>query len=244
MTGKRKEEIMVNNEKKIRVISWVIIILGSLVVGGVTGALEITETMKIGIVIVWLIFIFLIICNINLLWNRSMFKKVSSLSSILSEDHDPDRYIAEINALLEGTKSEQFRQIRLLNLGAAYCDKEDYRMAKELLMQVETSKLAPINQTVYWIDLALVHFYLKENQEACAIMEQQKDAFSELKDHQTLGGSLALLTISEQLAMGNAAEAKKLLDDLRPRWENDRNARDFDNLDKQCAEQLRVSEEQ
>lgn len=227
---------MNQNRKKIRRNFWIFLILGSVVLGVFLGVTEFSKPIRYGIFGGWLLIIFLSAMIINLLWLHKMRRKLEELNAILMEERNPDRYIEEINTLLEGKWSRQFRNSMQINLGAAYCAKKDYETAKEIFLKIKPEILMGINQTVYWADLAFVYFYLKENEEACAIMNQQKRTFIKQNENPNLGGTLAILDVFWQLALGNQKEAKELLNQAQPRWKNERNASDFDYLEKLCNE--------
>lgn len=218
---------MEKNEKRIKRVCWTILILGS----AALGAGQATFNLSNFILIAWLSIVALGSMTLNLLWYREISQKLNKINLILNEQCDPDQYIAELNALMEGKRSFQLRQIHLINLGAAYIQKEDYEKAKSLLLQVKPSRIGKINKVIYWADLALAYFYLKEEQLACAIMEAQKNNFQQFKDDKQVGETLAILAIFQLLTTGEKEKAKQQLAEARKQWESPRSMNDFAHLE-------------
>lgn len=225
---------MIENKKKIRTVFWIIVLSGSLLLGAAVGALEVSHGGKNALLAVWLVAVAVASVAIDLLWYRAFNRQLKSLQPILSEEGDPDRYIQEISALLEGKRSPQLRGVLLINLCAAYCDKREYDTAKALLLQVNPKKLSPVNRLVYWADLAYIHFHLQEDAPACAILTQQKDALLKFKESPHLGGLIAILSTFQKIAEGDKTAAGVLLAQARPQWQTARNAHDFEYLDQLC----------
>lgn len=225
---------MMENKKKIRAVFWIIVLSGSLLLGAAIGALEISHGGKNALLAVWLGAVAVAAVAIDLLWYHAFNRRLKSLQPILSEEGDPDRYIQEISALLEGKRSPQLRGVLLVNLCAAYCDKEEYDTAKALLLQVNPKKLSPINRLAYWADLAYIHFHLQENAQACAILTQQENALLKFKESPHLGGLVAILFAFQKVAQGDKAAAKALLAQARPLWLTAHNAHDFEYLEQLC----------
>lgn len=220
--------------KKIRTAFWIVLIVGSMGLGIGTAAFQPEPFVKTALILGWITVIFVSSVAIDLLWYRKLNQTLKALYPILFQEHDADRYIKEINTLLEEEKSPNIQEIRNLNLCAAYCEKKEYRTAKEKLLQINPRRLRGINQTVYWADLAYVHFYLQENEQANLILEQQAATFSKLSEDPYLGGLIAVLSIFQTLTQGDRTGAKQLLELARPQWENEHTAPDFGYLDKLC----------
>ncbi|WP_077611913.1 hypothetical protein [Clostridium sp. Marseille-P2415] len=225
---------MEKNKRRIRIVFWIAVIIVSASLGVFTAAFDLNASAKKVLIVIYLSIVALTSIAIDLMWYRKFNQKLRSLQSVLLQEHDADRYISEINALLMGKKSPQICSILKLNLCAAYCEKKDYSTAKELLLQINPRKLAGINKFVYWADLAYVHFYLHEDEKAVLILTQQKTPFSKLSDHTHLGGLINILLIFQMLAEGDKTGARQLLEKARPQWENEHTAPDFEYLDKLC----------
>lgn len=161
-----------------------------------------------------------------------MGKKVDDLAPILVQERNPDKYITEINSMLERTRSGQMQQILKLNLAAAYCDKRDYRGANELLQQIKPGKLSMANRTVYWARLALTLFYLGEKEKACGIVEKQRNDFQKPISQENIGPTLAIVAIFYEQAKGSRKEARELYAKARRKWYNDQYAADFEYLER------------
>lgn len=226
---------MMKNKKKIRIAFWIIVLSGSTLLGFITEALKISNSTRNVLLIIWLGVIAIVSVAIDMLWLQSFNRQLKSLQPILLKEHDPDRYIQEISALLEGKKSPHLRCALLINLSAAYCEKKEYDTAKTLLMQINPKKITGINKLIFWANLAYIHFYLNENEQACTILTQQQKEFSKFAEHPHLGGLIAILSIFKKLSEGESSEANTLLEKVRDRWENEQNAPDFDYLMQRCS---------
>lgn len=134
--------------------------------------------------------------------------------------------------MLDKTKSAQFRQVLLLNMAAAYCDKRDHEKAYELLSRISPGKLSLANRTVYWANLALACFYIGKKEEACRIVEKQRTDFQKPISQENIGPTLALVAIFYEQTKGNRKEARELYAKARRNWYNERYAADFDYLGK------------
>ncbi len=226
---------MMKNKKKIRIAFWIIVLSGSALLGFITEALKISNSTRNVLLIIWLGVIAIVSVAIDMLWLQAFNRQLKSLQPILLKEHDPDRYIQEISALLEGKKSPHLRCALLINLSAAYCEKKEYDTAKTLLMQINPKKITGINKLIFWANLAYIHFYLNENEQACTILTQQQKEFSKFAEHPHLGGLIAILSIFKKLSEGETSEANTLLEKVRTRWENEQNAPDFDYLMQRCS---------
>lgn len=225
---------MEKQRKKIRIIFWVIVIVGSMALGIGTAAFEPDTFAKTALVLGWMAAVAVCSITIDLLWYRALNRKLRALQPILLQEHDADRYIDEINMLLAEHKSPHTNAVLKLNLCAAYCEKKEYHLAKEMLLQINPRMLSGINRAVYWADLAYVYFYLQENEQAILILEQQAADFSKLSDNARLGGLIAILSIFQKLAQGDRPGARQLFNQARPKWENDHTAPDFEYLESFC----------
>lgn len=224
---------MEKNRGKIRTYFWIAVIVISALFGIGIAAFDPDPSVKKVLIASFLGAVALISIAIDLLWYREFNKKLRSLQCVLLQEHDADRYICEINALMAGKKSPQIRNVLLLNLGAAYCEKQDYDKAKEILLQVNPRRLTGMNRSIYWADFAYVCFYLNENEQANAILAQQKAAFSKLGEDPQVGALIQILLIFQMLSQGNRSGAQMLLEQARPQWENEHTAPDFTYLENQ-----------
>ena len=225
-------------KKRIRIWYWILLILGSLAVGVALAAWDGPAGTKTALAIGWLALAVIAAIAIDLLWYRRLGQKLNALSRVLTEERDPDRYIAEVDRLLGDCRSPQLRQVRLIDLGTAYCEKEDYPKAKELYLQVRPEKLPPHIRAVYWADLALVSLHLGEEGEMCRILETEETLLAPFREQEPLGGLLAVLSIARLLAEGEAEDAAALLAEAQPRWETPRNAAEFAALADRCEREL------
>lgn len=225
---------MLKNRSKIRIIFWIILIVTSFLFGVGLAAYEPSNEVKKILIIAFLCFVALTSTAINLLWYRAFNQKLASLHPILLEQHDADRYIAEINNLMEEQKSLQIRSILQLSLSAAYCEKKDFLKAKEMLSLINPKKLYAVNRTLYWADYAYVHFYLEEYDKAIRIMKEHDAEFHKISKLPKWGALFLILNIFKELAEGNVAKAQSLMEQERPQWETEHSKDDFEFLEKLC----------
>ena len=155
----------------------------------------------------------------SLLWYRSIGKKVEALAPLLYED--PDRYIEETERTLGGVKSETLQQIRLVNLGAAYCAKGAYRVGADYLEKADPDKLTPAQRGIYWADLALTQFHLDRHKRGCAILNGQATALEPLKSDPQHGGLMAVLKCFAMLNREELYLAEGELDAVQETWGDD-----------------------
>lgn len=225
---------MEKHRTSIRAIFWTILVLGSALLGIGLSAFNLDRCAKNYIIGGWFFLIVFAAVAIDFLWYRELGKQVEALRPFLTED--PDHYIREIRALLEGKRSPHLRSVLCVNLSAAYQEKEDYQTAVQLLHSVNPKKLTGINRSIYWADLANAYFYLGENSKALDILAAQESDFSKLTETSQLGGLLAILSVLQILAFGNRPGAKQRLEQVRPRWEDAHNSREFEALAQRCQE--------
>ena len=215
------------NKRKIRIAFWAAATLLFLLLGISRPLLQLSESMT------WTLFWVLCALTliawylINQLWYLEFRKTVGALLPILTEEKDPDRYIAENEKLLVGKKAEQIKGILRMNICAAYCEKGDYSKAEEHLLALRPQKLYGIQRVAYLADLAYVYFYLDQKAEALDVMAQNKKGLSDFAQSPHLGGLIAVLQIFELLARGNVDEAKEALEKARERWPDSRCESDF-----------------
>lgn len=214
--------------RKIRIAFWAAFILPFFLLLGIgRPLLQLSEGMIWTLFWVWCAVMVLAWYLINRLWYLEFRRTVRALLPILTEEKDPDRYIAENEKLLAGKKSEQIKGILRMNLCAAYCEKGDYSKAKEQLSALHPQKLYGVERVAYLADLAYVCFYLDETEEALDVMQKNKKGLTDFAQSPHLGGLIAVLRIFELLAHGNAEEVKDALEKAKKRWPDSRHENDF-----------------
>lgn len=223
-----------NYEKKIKTIFWIILIVFSAALGAMTEAFQIESSRKIALLLVWLSLCASVSIWIHLWGYYKLQQKINSLKPILLEEHGVDRYIKEIKNLLSVKHSSHLICVLKITLSMAYCERKDYILAKEVLLEVNPRKLARINQTIYWADLAYIYFQLQDVTHANQIMEKQKRPFLKQNTNPRLAGLISILWILQALSEHNKEKARLLLNQSREKWENDSNQTDFDTLESLC----------
>lgn len=155
----------------------------------------------------------------GLLRYRTIGKRIEALAPLLYTD--PDRYIEETERTLGGVKSDTLQQVRLVNLGAAYCVKGAYRIGADHLEKVDPEKLAPAQRGIYWADLALTQFHLDRRKRGCAILNGQAAALEPLKTDPQHGGLMAVLKCFAMLSEEELYLAEGELDAVQETWGDD-----------------------
>lgn len=218
------------NKKKIRwtfVVGWILV---ALLLGVSKTAFSLSDTvfyvlyglLLLGILGSWY--------AVNQSWYRKFVKQVAALDTILTEEHDPDRYIEENEKLLLGKKSAQIKSMLWINLCRGYCAKGDYRGAQQQLELVDEKKIIGIQRIVYWADCAYVAFYLGENDKALMYMAKNKREIDKFEKNKELGGLIAVLHIFELFATDKLDLARALYTLSKETWGDKRNQEDFDHL--------------
>lgn len=223
---------MKKHHRTIRIIYFTVLILGSFLVGVMISAFNLEGTIRQVVYWGWIAFILICALLINFLWQKKLFRKISDLTPTVYRD--PDLYIQQIHELLDDMRSKPLRQLLTINHAAALCCKKDYTAALSMLEQIPSDKVISVYRPVYWADLALTYFYLGEEEKASQIMKDQQTIFAKWKDSKHLGGTLAVLHIFDLLSQKEFGQAQEAIDTLRPRWEDEHNAEDFDLLQKRC----------
>lgn len=218
------------NKKKITISFVGVWVFAALVLGICKAAFSLSNPifyvlyglLLLGILVSWY--------AVNQSWYREFVKKVAALDVILTQEHDPDHYIAENEKLLEGKKSTQIKTMLLVNLCRGYCAKGDYQEAQRQLELVEEKKLIGIQRVVYLADCAYVAFYLGENDKALAYLAKNKRNIDRFEKSRELGGLIAILHMFELLATDKIQLAQALYLVSKDTWEDDHNHEDFDYL--------------
>ena len=222
---------MQKNHRLARIIYWVIIAVGSLLLG-----IYMAKTQwNTSVLALWLALIFLGAVGVELIWYRNLAKMTNALTPLLRTD--PDRYIAGIEALLGDVRSLGVQQTRRINLAAAYCEKEDYAKAVEQLTALDPRRIPVVNQGAYWADLALARFCMGQDDEAKAIIDGQSQMFARMKDDPRLGGLAAVLSVYYARAKGELELAWERFYAAREAWKDPGTQKELDRLEARLREE-------
>ena len=161
---------------------------------------------------------FLAAMIINVRWMRKYLKEIERLAVILTEEKNPDKYIAENEKRLEGKKSEPLRALLLCNIAAGYCEKREFGLAKDKLMQIRSERISGNCELMCFMYRAYVFFYLEDYRQALFIMENYRRRFNQLKVNERIEPFVAVLNIFEQIALRNYEKANELLFVAEERW--------------------------
>lgn len=160
-------------------------------------------------------------------------KKLDALTAILSNEDDPDKYIREVNNLLEKRKAPQLKNIRLVNIAIAYEAKRDFKKADEMLKQVKPTHLTLANRAVYYLNKAYTDFYLDNWDDACALMDKNKREFENLSGFEEHKAKVAIVSVFYNIATHNKKMAREIFTKSRLKWNETSYAKDFAYLEKQ-----------
>ncbi|MEG0913574.1 MAG: hypothetical protein RSG53_08195 [Oscillospiraceae bacterium] len=221
---------MNQNKSKIRVVYLLISVMAAVALGVGRNVWALSDEFFYVLLALLLLVIVTAPLIVNHLWYLRFMRSVEALRPILTEQHNPDRYIEENKKLLQGRKSLLIRATLRINLCAGYCEKGDYKEAKCQLQAVQGEKTFGIIRMIYLADYAYVCFYLGENLEALAAMERNRQGLNDFQDSEQYGGLISILRIFARLAVNERDKAKALYDTSRALWHNDRTSGDFDYL--------------
>jgi hypothetical protein len=171
---------------------------------------------------------------VELMWYRNLAKKTAALMPLLRTD--PDRYIAGIEETLGGIRSLGVQQTRCINLAAAYCEKEDYQKAVDLLTGLDPRRIPAVNQGPYWADLALARFCLGQDDQARAVIDGQSDLFTRMKDDPRLGGLAAVLSVYYARSKGETELAWERYYAAREAWKDPGTQKELDRAERTLRE--------
>lgn len=220
---------MQSRRKKIRMAFWIVIILGSALLGVCAAAFQWEGRHRNLILAGWLTLVVVAALIMDLAWYRWLGNQVDSLLPLLHTD--PDRYIDKLNRLLAGSKSLNIQHTRAINLAAAYSEKKDYRTAERLLAGMDPRRLPPQQRSVYWADLALIRFHRGKSESACDIIREQTQLFAAQKHSSQLGGLLAVLSVYYAEATGDKQLAWERLHLARGAWKSASIRKELDEVE-------------
>lgn len=226
------------NRKKIRMLWWMFIIFSNLLLGVLSVKYNLSNSIKI--LIFWSLFIVEMIAwfVINQLWYKEFLRKVESLTPILEEENDADRFIVENLSLLKGKKSMQIIAILKINICEGYCKKGDYQKAKAHLTEINPKKIHGLLRVYYQLIFIYVLFYLKETEEAMKQMANQWDTLLKFENSPELGAMISIVRIFQLLTQKKKQEANDLLHLSKEKWKKSNYQKDFYYLEALCEEIL------
>ena len=216
---------MKKKHTQVRLVYWIIIAIGS----GALGIYMTKTQWNTAVLALWLVVIFLGAMAVEMLWFRSLGKKVAALTPLLRTD--PDRYIAGIEDLLGDVRSLGVQQTRCINLAAACCEKGDYAKAVDYLASLDPRRIPAVNQGAYWADLALARFHLGQNEQARAVIDGNADLFIRMKDSRGLGGLAAVLSVYYAKSKGDLELAWERYYAAREAWPDPSTQKELDQLE-------------
>ncbi|WP_324824474.1 hypothetical protein [Sinanaerobacter sp. ZZT-01] len=195
---------------KIKVIFGIGILLGILLLI-VQGVCDIPYPVMMRGYIIGSIIVILLTGIINAVWQFKFQKKLMGMNSMLYQEETLDLFIEQIDTLLKKIKSDFNRNQLLISLSVAYCEKQQYQEAKDVLLQMEEKALSGIIKAIYYHNLAYYHFLLNESKMAIQIMEEHKTDFEKWRKNKALEPNLLINEVYLYINQENWNEAKERL---------------------------------
>ena len=173
---------------------------------------------------------------INMSWQLRFQKKLLRLNRVLTDDHDPDRFIAENEDLMEKVKHPFHQSLLMINIAVGYSDKKDFKKAKKILLEIPEGGLRGINRIIYYNNLAYFHFHLGETKKAIRILEEHREEFDRLLNNQQLGKHIIINRVYQAIAEGDKNRAEQLLESLSDKRIDERQRDEMESLKKSIIE--------
>lgn len=218
---------------------WSFLVIGTVLLLAFCFSTKVSVPVTLRYLLIWCVLLLVIALPVYFVPFGIAGKKLDALMPILVDEADPDRYITELTALLENTKSGMAFQVGLVNLASAYCDKRDFQKALDILNEVRPSSLSMANKTVYQAVRALALFYLGKDEEAVKIVLKNGKTFQQDYRLKNLGAIPSILAVFYNLAKHNRKEAREIYAQARKKWYSPRTAAHFDYLDKELSKKYR-----
>ncbi|MBP7175078.1 MAG: hypothetical protein KBA53_02525 [Thermoclostridium sp.] len=194
--------------------------------------LHIPDERFISFYLTFILISFLAIFVVNFIWQLLFFKKLAGLTHILHKEKDPDRFIAENEKLLQTVRAPLNRNLISMNICVGHAEKGDYRLAKEILLQIPENQMKGINKVIYNHNLCYFHFLLGENTSGIAVFNANRELFRKFENHPGLGGSIAVNNIYYLIATGEKEQAKQMLDQAKSKFTDPKLEKDLADLEK------------
>ncbi len=196
-------------KRKIKVILWIGIPLGLFLVA-VQEIFHIPEEIMMKNYIVFSGIAILLAVTVNGIWQFRFQRKLKTMQEMLNQEGMLDLFIEQTNEMLKKMKSNLNRNQLLINLSVGYCEKGEYKTAKEMLQRIEKKSLSGIIKVIYYHDLAYYCFMLNETAEAVCIMEEHRKEFEKWKHNKYLGPNLLINEIYLYLSKNQKSRAEEL----------------------------------
>lgn len=147
----------------------------------------------------------------NCFWIKKFTKKLKDLSPILTEEKNPDKFIAANRELLKEYLTPGFRNVVISNIAIGYCEKKDFELARKELMTIEVKKLFGKFKKVYYMELAYVTFFLGDFESGLSIVKEHEQSINSLKKDPALEPCVSVINIFRYIAEKNYVKANEML---------------------------------
>lgn len=149
-----------------------------------------------------------LVMGINLFFARRKYQVLNKLTPLAKTD--PQKYIEEAEKQLQIIKNPMVREVVKVNIGAAYCNLDDYEQAKEILEKIQRKHLSIQNLFVYQMDLSYLYFNLGEEEKGIEAYEQIPTKVIPLIKSQELKALLLINEIHYLAAKKELEKAKQV----------------------------------
>lgn len=219
-------------DKKKRQIKyfWRLLQIGSFILGIAIAYFKLDATYSGIIVSTWFCILVLLFISLYMSMYHRINENLAKINTILYVDLDADLYIDKINELFKGLKSRNLKNVKYMNLGAAYCYKRNYEAAKESFLMVNSKYLNRDYKIMYWADLTFVYFNLGADDQAFKTIEDHNLLIENVSKIPGLDSLIEMLRIYTLLRKNNISEAEDLYEFTRAKYENNFNTQDFDAI--------------
>ncbi len=137
---------------------------------------------------------------------KTVLKDAEALLPILTEQHNPGKYIEALNAVFDG-QEEKFEPFRSINLSAAYSQLGDNVTARDLLLSVKDLRMNGNVQLVYLLNLAYIYFKLRDYKAVHNLIIEKRSVFARCSRYP----QYKVIEIYDNISSGNMDVARKNL---------------------------------
>lgn len=225
---------MEKQRQQVKRIFWLIVIAGSAILGVLRSMLGLEGVIDKLLIGCWVICLAAVSIWIDLRWQQKLQKRLAEMQLILSEEKDPDRYIKELQELLDGAKKWNLVLCRNMNLSMAYAEKRDYEKALQCLEELDPGRMQGELKAAYWANRSLFCFHTGKSEEGQKILLEQKAILTAYRGNPYVAVAAELLPAVEKMEQAEWQEAEKLLAELREQKDKDADTSYLDALAEIC----------
>ena len=197
---------------------WCIVIIGSLLVGMATSAVQLFQQHKTAVVVVWYIVLMLVWCAFNAHWMRKFMDYLRSLEPLRTID--PDSYRSSIRQLLQWNHSKQVTAILQISLANADCEQWDFAAAKQTMEDIQPDKIHGMVRLCYWLNMTYILFHLGETEQAKQLWVAHKEKLLPFEKNSEWGFCVQTVKFFDLFYLGEREDAEQLYAQMQQEKEN------------------------